>query len=48
MSTLRGLLKERIKSTDSKKESDSLDKEIKELDRKINEMWNFGEYKSEE
>lgn len=48
MSTLRGLLKERIESTDSKKESDSLDKEIKELDRKINEMWNFGEYKSEE
>ena len=48
MSTLRGLLKERYDNNDSKKESDELDKEIKELERKINEMWSFGEYESEE
>ena len=48
MSTLRGLLKERSKNTDSKKECEELDKETKELDRKINEMWSFGEYKPEE
>lgn len=44
MSTLRNMLNERRRKTDSKKENEELDKEIYELDKKLNAMWTFGEY----
>lgn len=45
MSALRDSKKELSLKTDSKSEYDRLCNEIKDLDAKLGEFWNFGEYK---
>lgn len=45
MSTLRDSKRGLSLKTDSKSECDRLYKEIEELDNKLNELWEFGEYK---
>ena len=45
MNKLRDSKNEIRRNTDSLKERDKLNEEIRELDEKINALWNFGEYK---
>lgn len=47
MNKLRDSKNEIRRNTDSLKEKNKLDKEIRELDEKINGLWNFGEYNVE-
>ena len=47
MNKLRDSKNEIRRKTDSLKEKDKLNEEIRELDEKINGLWNFGEYNVE-